>query len=240
MAHNGAIPAMDLSVVLPVINERENLDVLIPRLRAMLKREAIAHEIIVVDGGSTDGTRQTAAGLGARVVAERRRGYTGALETGFAEARGEWVLTLDADLSHDPDFVPQLWSARTLADIVIASRYARGGAVRTAWHRRALSRILNEVLHRVLAMPVRDLSSGFRLYRASALQGLEFDSTNYEVLEEILVKAYVRGANITEVPFTYLPRASGRSHTRVLAFGWSIIRSAFRLSRLRRASARAS
>jgi len=229
---------MELSIVLPVINERENLEVLIPRLTAVLAREGIEHEIVVVDGGSTDGTRESAESLGARVVAERRRGYAGALETGFAQARGDWVLTLDADLSHDPDFFPQLWRARTEADIVVASRYVYGGAVRTAWHRRALSRVLNELLRRVLSMPVRDLSSGFRLYRGASLDGLAFDSTDYEVLQEILVKAYLHGSSVTEVPFTYLPRASGRSHARLLRFGWNIMRSALRLSKLRYSSAR--
>ena len=67
-------------------------------------------------------TPQTAAELGARAVPERRRGYAGALETGFAEAQGDYVLTLDADLSHEPAFAAKLWRARTEADIVIASR----------------------------------------------------------------------------------------------------------------------
>src|SRR5260370_17307450 len=93
-----------MSVILPVMNEAENLRVLIPRLIASLDRERITHEIVVIDGPSTDGTREVAQELGARVVEERQRGYAGALGTGIAEARGDYVLTLDADQSHDPDF----------------------------------------------------------------------------------------------------------------------------------------
>jgi glycosyltransferase involved in cell wall biosynthesis len=93
-----------------------------------MERERLSFEIIVVDGGSSDGIPQAAAELGARAVAERRRGYAGALETGFAEAQGDYVLTLDAVLSHEPAFAAKLWRARSEADIVIASRYARGGA----------------------------------------------------------------------------------------------------------------
>jgi glycosyltransferase involved in cell wall biosynthesis len=230
---------MDLSVILPVVNEHDNLRVLIPRIRAVLERERLAFEIIVVDGGSSDGTRETAAELGARVVSERRRGYAGAIETGFAEAQGAFVLTLDADLSHEPDFVAKLWRARTQADIVIASRYTRGGIAYTSFLRNFLSRVLNLVLRRVLSMPVRDLSSGFRLYRREAVIGLTLEGRNFEVLEEVLVKAYALGYSIFEVPFTYFPRESGRSHARLLRFGWDLARSALKLWQVRNSVASA-
>jgi glycosyltransferase involved in cell wall biosynthesis len=230
---------MDVSVVLPVVNERENLRELLPRLHALFEREHLSHEIIVVDGGSTDGTRESAAALGARVVPERRRGYAGALETGFAAAHGDYVLTLDADLSHEPDFVAKLWRARERADIVIASRYTRGGVAYTSFTRRAMSRILNAVLRRLLSMPVRDLSSGYRLYRREALQDLNLEGRNFEALEEILVKAYARGFSVTEVPFTYFPRGAGRSHAKLVRFGLDIMRSSVKLWMLRNSLASA-
>lgn len=102
---------MDLSAAVPAINERDNIRALIPRLSAVLGRERLAFEIIVVDGNSHDGTREAARKLGARVVQERRRGYAGAIESGLAEARGDYVLTLDADLSRDPRFVARMWRA---------------------------------------------------------------------------------------------------------------------------------
>jgi dolichol-phosphate mannosyltransferase len=230
---------MDLSIILPVVNERDNLLVLIPRMSAVIRREALDFEILVIDGGSTDGTQQAAAELGARVVAERRSGYAGALETGFAEARGHYVLTLDADLSHEPDFVAKLWRARTQADIVIASRYTRGGVAYTDFLRRLLSGLLNLFMRRVLSMPVRDLSSGFRLYRREALDSVALEGRNFEVLEEILVKAYARGYSVFEVPFTYFPREAGRSHARLVSFGWDLTRAAFKLWRLRNSIASA-
>ena len=141
---------MDVSIVLPVMNEAENLKVLIPRLIAVLDRERLSHEIIVVDGPSTDGTRETAEGFGARVLPERKRGYAGALETGIDEARGDYVLTLDADQSHDPDFFIRMWRARTRADIVVASRYAVGGVAYSDFIRNSTSWFLNLVLRRFL------------------------------------------------------------------------------------------
>lgn len=224
---------MDVSVVLPVINERDNLCALIPRLGAIFAQQRLSFEIIAVDGGSTDGTREAAAALGARVVGERRRGYAGALTTGFAEARGQWVLTLDADMSHDPDFVAKMWRGRAQADVVIASRYMRGGVAYTKAWRSWLSRLLNLGLRRILSMPVRDLSSGFRLYRREALAELEVTARNFEALEEILIKIYARGYRVVEVPFTYFPRAQGSSHARLLRFGWDLMRSAVGLWKLR-------
>ena len=94
--------AIDLSVILPVINERDNLVALIPRLGEIAELFHLKYEIVVVDGGSTDGTGEAAAALGARVIARAAPGYGGALREGFAAARGDYILTLDADLSHDP------------------------------------------------------------------------------------------------------------------------------------------
>jgi len=116
---------------------------------------------------------------------------------------------------------------------VIASRYVRGGVAYTSAGRRALSRLLNVALRRILSVPVRDLSSGYRLYRREVLQQLEIGGRNFEVLEEILVKAYAAGFTIAEVPFTYFPRHRGVSHARVISFGMDLMKSAFELWKLR-------
>jgi dolichol-phosphate mannosyltransferase len=226
---------MDISVVLPVMNECENVRLLLPRLKTILAREKLSYEILVIDGNSTDGTREAAAELGARVLAERRRGYAGALTTGLAEAQGDYILTLDADMSHEPDFVTKMWRARGKGDIVIASRYARGGVAYSGFFRKKLSDFLNFALRRALSMPVGDVSSGFRLYRREAAQqDLDsLESQNFEIQEEILVKAYARGFSVTEVPFVYFPRGSGRSHARVLRFGIDLFTSAIKLWKIR-------
>ena len=224
---------MDISVILPVINERENIDILIPRLKSLLKNARLDGEIVVVDGGSSDGTGESAAAHGVRVVSERGKGYGAAIQTGFEEARGDWVLTLDADLSHDPDFVAKMWRARERGDIVIASRYTRGGVAYTDVFRKSLSRLLNSFLRRFWSLPVRDVSSGYRLYRRAALEGLEITSSNFEVLGEILVRLYARGYGVVEVPFTYFPRGAGHSHIQLLRFAAAQVRSALRMWKLR-------
>jgi len=124
---------MDISVILPVLNERENIIALIPRLRSALERERLTYEILIIDGKSDDGTPEAATALGARVMLERRAGYAGALLTAFEEASGDYLLTLDADMSHEPDFISKMWKARTQGDIVVASRYTRGGVSYGSW-----------------------------------------------------------------------------------------------------------
>jgi dolichol-phosphate mannosyltransferase len=224
---------LDLTVVIPVLNERDNLAALLPRLDVVLAQLDCKSEVLVVDGGSRDGTAGLARSLGARVLLQTAPGYGGALLEGLKAAHGQYIVTLDADLSHDPDFIAKLWRARGQADIVIASRYVKAGVAYMPLHRKVLSRILNRFFAIGLGLPVRDMSSGFRLYRASLLAQLELSGRNFEILEEILVKAYAAGWHVVEIPFTYYPRDRGSSHARIFRFGLSLLTAFARLWPLR-------
>jgi dolichol-phosphate mannosyltransferase len=223
---------MDLSVLIPAWNEAENLKVLLPELHRTLAGLALAYEIIVVDAGSGDGSRGIAEGLASRVLTQSEPGYGGALREGFAAARGDYVLTMDGDYSHEPSLAARLWFERD-ADLVIASRYVGGGGAEMPLFRLALSRTLNAVYRRVLDLPVRDLSSGFRLYRASALRAAQTTARNFDVLPEVLVQLYAEGYRIREMPFQYRPRRKGRSHARLLRFGWAFLVTLRRMRQLR-------
>jgi dolichol-phosphate mannosyltransferase len=100
--------------------------------------------------------------------------------------------------------------------------------------RRVLSLILNKTYGRVLSLPLRDLSSGFRMYRSSSLGTLDLQARDFDVLEEILVKIYVSGGRIKEVPFHYRARNSGKSHAKLVRFGWAFSKTLLRMWRLRR------
>ncbi len=220
---------MDLSIVVPVLNERENVERLLPRTVKVLRTIGCTYELVVIDGGSTDGTAAAAEAAGARVLRQTLPGYGGALREGLAAAAGRYILTLDADLSHDPDFIVKLWRSREHAEVVIASRYVKGGVAYMPRHRLILSRVLNGFFALGLGLPIRDLSSGFRLYRATVVQHLDLEGTNFEVLEEILVKAHAQGWRVMEIPFTYYPRERGSSHARIVAFGMDLLRAFMRL-----------
>ncbi len=223
----------DLAVVIPALNERENLELLLPALRDTLDGLGTRWEILVVDGGSTDGSADAAAKRGARVVHQQAPGYAGALAAGFAATQAPYVATMDADLSHRPIFLEEFWRQREAAEILIASRYAPGGRADMGLLRRLLSHILNRVYRRALSMDIRDLSSGFRMYRRDALTNLRLAARDFDVLEEILIRVHGRGWHIREVPFHYMARSSGRSHAKLLQFGWAYLRTLVRMWRLR-------
>ncbi len=223
----------ELAIVIPAWNERENLELLIPALKEMIAELGLRAEIVVADGGSHDGTREVAERKGARVVLQKEPGYGGALLAGFAASSAPYIVTMDADLSHRPVFLAEFWKRRDQAEALIASRYIPGGRADMGGFRRLLSHILNRTYSRVLSLPVRDLSSGFRMYRRDVLQGLSFVARDFDVLEEILIRVHAEGWRIAEVPFHYMARGSGSSHVRLFKFGLAFLKTLVRMWRLR-------
>jgi glycosyltransferase involved in cell wall biosynthesis len=223
----------ELSVVIPALDEGTSIAPLVRRVIGEATRLGVSHEVIVVDGGSTDGTPQWAAEAGAAVVRQPGRGYADALLTGFRHARGTYVASMDADYSHDPEFLRALWAARHDAELVIASRYVAGGFAYMPRFRRLLSRILNGVSRSALSLPFRDLSSGFRLYHRKALEGLAPRARRFDVLIEILARIRAEGWRVTEVPFHYRQRQGGRSHAGLVSFGLAYAGTLARMWKLR-------
>ena len=223
----------NISIVIPALNERENLELLLPLLQNTLAQLQLNAEIIVVDGGSHDDSQLAAQRLGARVVEQTERGYGGALLAGFAAGNAPYVVTMDADLSHSPKFLRDFWEQRQEADLRVASRYVAGGRADMGIGRRVLSTILNRTYAVLLGIRLRDLSSGFRMYQRQVVTKLDLQARDFDVLEEILVKIYVDGGRIREVPFHYQVRNSGESHAKLIKFGWAYAKTLLRMCRLR-------
>jgi dolichol-phosphate mannosyltransferase len=207
-------------VIVPTYNERANL----PRLAEQLMQHPNVR-LLVVDDQSPDGTGEVADSLGGRypgrieVMHRRgRRGLGRSYLDGFRKAVGEpvdVVCQMDADLSHDPVHLPALIAAVSDADLVIGSRYVRGGAI-VNWPRRRLllSRFANLYSRTVMRVDVRDCTSGYRCWRRAALGALPLDdirSEGYSFLIETLYMAVRRGARIAEVPITFVERRQGES-----------------------------
>src|SRR6185436_9144996 len=161
------------------------------------------------------------------------RGYGGALLAGFASAQAPYLVTMDADLSHPPKFLKDFWEQRKETDLLVASRYVPGGRADMGIGRRILSTILNRTYASLLGINLRDLSSGFRMYQQQVVAELDLRARDFDVLEEILVKIYLAGGRIREVPFHYQVRNSGESHAKLIKFGWAYLKTLVRMIRLR-------
>ena len=211
---------MTVLAVVPTYNERENLPLLID---AVL--QAAETRVLVVDDASPDGTGEIADRLardtGGRVEVLHRRGPRGlgrAYRDGLRHALAsgaDLIVQMDADLSHDPSYLPAMISACAGADLAIGSRYLHGVSV-VNWplHRLALSVFANRYVRAVTRVPVRDCTSGFRCWRREALARVPLDairSEGYAFLVEMLYEAARTGCRIVEVPIIFVERRQGVS-----------------------------
>jgi dolichol-phosphate mannosyltransferase len=221
----------DLTVVVPTLNEEGSLRQVLPRLKETFKRLGVRGEILVVDGRSKDATVAVAESLGARVLVQTARGLGGALREGLQAAASPWVAVVDADGSHPPEVLAEMWAKRGEADLVIASRYIPGGSAVMDPLRQVLSRSLNVVARLVLDLPARDSSGGFRLYRAELVRPVAAGAiaTDFTIQQELLVGILSRGGRVLEVPFRYEPRIDGASKASALRLAPAYIRMLLRL-----------
>jgi dolichol-phosphate mannosyltransferase len=212
---------MNVRAVIPTYNERENVGQLIPRLFSAVPQI----EVLIVDDNSPDGTgdavreMQLAFPNLSLLSREKERGFGSAYLAGFRrilESREEGaILMLDADLSHDPAYVPVMLEKLQVCDAVIGSRYAPGGGVE-GWElwRRALSRAGNAYIRLVTGMSFADCSSGFNLIRTEVLRRLNLSATSsagYAFLMELKYRLWREGARMEEVPIHFHNRIHGES-----------------------------
>ncbi len=219
--------------MVPTFNEAENITVLIPKIREVVSQLTSDYEIIIVDAGSEDKTQENARALGVTVLVQTQPGFGAAIMEGLGAAVGEYVVTLDADLTHDPKVIADMWARRRVADVVVGSRYVAGGDPGMSFYRRFLSVCLNNFFAFVLSLPFKDTSSNFRFYRRKVLEGLDVSGRDFNVLQDILIRVYGNGWRIEEVPVRYSPRLSGESHLKLFNFAFSYSKTLFRLWKLR-------
>lgn len=223
-----------VSVLILTRDEAASLAILLPELARMMERSGRTYEVVVIDADSPDGTADVARRHGAYVLAQVDGGYASALREGLAACRGHYIVTLDADTSHRPDVVGALLAAAEEADLVVASRYIDGGRADMRWDRRLLSVLLNRLFGLALGLPVRDLSSGFRVYRRAALAMLAPRGEHFDILPELAALAYFHGLRMREIPFHYRQREAGVSKARVLHFAPAYLRTLLRCWRIKR------
>ncbi|HEY8549648.1 MAG TPA: methyltransferase domain-containing protein [Vicinamibacterales bacterium] len=220
-----------LSLVVPVAAPDVPDPGFLVRASDAAHRLGVTSEIVVAVPPSLAAAVQ-AQWPGQPVLSAGDEGFGSVLARGLQASRGEWVLTLDADLRDPAQVIAQLWSARDGADIVIGSRLVPGGVSHVPGGRRLLSGALNRIFSRGLSLSVQDMSSGHRLYRRSALPGT-FHARGFDLLQEILVRAYAEGWRVREIPIDYEPIHPGHAYRRLLNFGLDYLRTFWSLWKLR-------
>ncbi|WP_370893166.1 polyprenol monophosphomannose synthase [Janibacter sp. GXQ6167] len=213
-------PIERVAVLIPTYNERENLPLIVERVRAAVP----SADIVVLDDNSPDGTGQVADDLAAadsQIHVVHRAGKEGlgaAYLAGFAyglEHGYDAMVEMDADGSHRPEHLPAMLEAARDADLVIGSRYVRGGKV-VNWplSRKALSLGGNIYIKMILGMPVNDATAGYRVYRAETLRQIGLDqveSAGYVFQTDLTVRTVRAGMTVKEVPITFIEREIGDS-----------------------------
>ncbi len=208
-----------LSIIIPTYNEKDNVEILVSNIKRVLGKDR--HEIIFVDDSSPDGTAGIIGKLAKKDSAVKlvrnpsKSGIGNAYRKGFAESKGDIIVTMDADLSHNPEHIPALLKAVRACDIAVGSRYCSGGRI-DDWgcFRRFVSRTANAIARLFLGLRTRDLTTGFRAYRRGALEKISFPemrTQSYAVQLETIWHAEKSGLKITEVPIVFTERKGGKS-----------------------------
>jgi glycosyltransferase involved in cell wall biosynthesis len=219
---------VEVSIVMPCLNEAETLASCIQKAQLAIERSALAAEIIVADNGSTDGSQVIAKELGARVVTVDRKGYGSALIGGINAARGRFVIMGDADDSYDFTAIgPMLEKLRGGSDLVVGNRFAGGiepGAM--PWSHRWVGNPILSLISRVFFhTPVGDAHCGLRGFRKDAYERMKLRATGMEFASEMVIKASLKGMRIEEVPVKLSPDGRSRSpHLRTWRDGWRHLR----------------
>jgi len=219
---------VELSVVMPCLNERETVGVCVRKAIATLQQAGISGEVIVADNGSTDGSVEIARAAGARVVNVAEKGYGNALKGGVLAACGEYVLMADSDDSYDfthiPRFMKQL---RAGSDLVMGNRFS-GGIAHHAMpflHRYLGNPVLTGIGRLFFGSTCRDFHCGMRAFRKDSFLRMDIRSTGMEFASEMVVKGSLLRMKVSEVPTTLSP--DGRSHPphlRTWRDGWRHLR----------------
>lgn len=221
---NQMVKEVELSILMPCLNEAETLAICIEKARNYLKRSGIEGEVLVADNGSTDGSREIAASLGARVVGVETKGYGAALIGGIAAAHGRYIIMGDADDSYDfSSLDPFVERLRAGADLVMGNRFA-GGIEKGAMpflHRYLGNPVLSFLGRLFFNIKAGDFHCGLRGFNAKSIRALGLRTTGMEFASEMVVRSALQGYRIEEVPTTLRPDGRSREpHLRTWRDGW--------------------
>lgn len=216
---------ISLSIVIPAYLEEENLRVILPRLKRELSNLSESYEVLVIDTVcSLDNTKNVCIENGVTYInRENGNAYGNAVRTGIKYFCGKYIVFMDADGSHSPEFIAKLYQYREHYDVVIASRYVEGGITDNSKILIFMSLIVNIIYSTILNLNCKDVSNSFKLYKASLLKSLNLYCDNFDIIEEILfkLKRGNKSLKIKEIPFCFKQRLYGQTKRNLFKFALS-------------------
>lgn len=230
---------MDLSIVLPAYLEEENLVNILPALNQAFLKYSDNYEIIVVDTKEPMDNSKEVCNKNNTCYINRENGnmYGDAIRTGIKYAKGNKIMVMDADGSHRPADAVRLYEASLSneADLIIGSRYCKGGYTENPFILKAMSWCLNLSYRVIFGLKVKDVSNSFRIYDAEKLKELKLECDNFDIVEEIIIKLKDNNEDFKarEIPISFDKRDKGESKRNLLKFIFSYIKTIVRLLNLR-------
>ena len=222
-----ALEAVHLTVMIPSYREADSLKSLLPRVQAAAAALTDSYEVLIVDTQEPmDATAAVCAEYGVRHIYRTGGNHYGdAIRTGIREARGTYLLCMDADGSHNPTYFERMWAKREVWDITIGSRYAKGGQTENPPHLIFMSWVVNFTFRMSFNIKAKDVTNSFRLYNRAILLPLHLQSNAFDILEELLIKAVTHHppARVGEVPVTFEKRKAGESKRKLLQFAFGYL-----------------
>ena len=227
---------MGISVVLLAYKEEENLRVLLPQIIENVEKCGENYEILIVDTAKPlDNTEEVCKEFGARYINQEQPGFAGAFKTAIKHAKLSKFLIMDSDGSHPPTAIPAMHKkfVEDRCDVVIGSRYCKGGKTNDALSSQIMSHLLNFAYRVMLGLRANDLSTDYRMYHTGQLKRVKLKCKNYDVLEEVLLMLQLNKKNhrlrFGEVPIDFQKRMYGESKRRLLPYIITFISTLIRL-----------
>jgi len=220
----------NISIVLPAYLEAENLKIMLPKINEVVSAIGCEYEILVIDTMEPmDNTKEICQENNAVYVnRENGNNYGDGMRTGFAKAKYDYILVMDADGSHDPKDILLLYETIEKGhDVVIGSRYIEGGETFNSAVSRLMSKIVNIVYRTIFKIKVKDVSNSFKIYRADLLKQIKLHCNNFELVEEILIKLMIlkKDLDIKEVPIRFSKRMYGETKRDLVKFVFTYIKT---------------